>query len=265
MSTDRIVAVNGSSSGIGFATCKLLAERGSNLLLIGRDLTRLQITKNRLSSYDVKVLHSQFRPEFVNEDSPILLDLLHSNNYELSGLVLCGGGIRHQGTFNSLSLLEWENTLKDNLLGSVGLLRCLSEKIVLDKSPVVFVSSFVATHPGSWNPHYSTAKAGLNNLMIHLARIWSPLGVCVNSVSPGYTDTEGFNNLIEKQANENSDYTYKSSEARINRLLESVPIARLIDPVEVARVILFLLTNGNGISGANIKIDGGLTTGARKI
>ena len=92
--------------------------------------------------------------------------------------------------------------------------------------------------------HYTAAKAGLLGLSRHLAREWAPDGVTVNAVSPGIVDTPMARGATD--------------EARMARVLASIPFGRLAEPEEVAALVCFLASDEAAyITGANVDIHGG--------
>ena len=110
------------------------------------------------------------------------------------------------------------------------------------KGVVVNVSSICAKgNPGQ--AAYSAAKAGLNGLTLALAKEIGPLGIRVVGIAPGYFDTRSTARNV--------------AEARLSRIVASVPLRRLGHVDEIARAIDFVVAN-EYINGTILELDGGL-------
>ncbi|TLY47102.1 MAG: SDR family oxidoreductase, partial [Gammaproteobacteria bacterium] len=91
--------------------------------------------------------------------------------------------------------------------------------------------------------NYSAAKAGMHGFTMALAREVARKGVTVNSVSPGYCNTAMVRAVPENVR---------------SQIIANIPVGRLGEPVEIARVVDFLCADESGfITGANIPVNGG--------
>jgi acetoacetyl-CoA reductase len=91
--------------------------------------------------------------------------------------------------------------------------------------------------------NYSAAKAGMYGFTKALAQEVASKGITVNSVSPGYVATE----MVKKVA-----------PGVLEKIIAQIPVGRLAEPEEVARVVVFLASDDAGfITGANIAVNGG--------
>lgn len=261
-SLNDLVVVTGASSGIGFATAQLLIQKGLDVLLVGREIRRLEKTKLRLSADEQRVLVGQLRPDNAETDAQIIHESILKSRRSLVGLVCSAGGIRKVGPLESLTSQDWQDTITDNLILPVAISKALLPSIEENAARVVFVSSFVWTSPGLWNPHYAVAKSGLINFVKYLAQKTAKYGVTVNSVSPAYTATEGLlRHLGENDKDAPSKEAKESDQVskRLQDMAKKMPMRRLLSPSEVATTILFLLEGPRSISGIDILVDGALT------
>jgi 3-oxoacyl-[acyl-carrier protein] reductase len=93
---------------------------------------------------------------------------------------------------------------------------------------------------------YTTSKAALIGMTKTLAVELAKYNILVNTVSPGFTDTDLTRSILSKSA--------------INELIEKVPLQRMASPDEIANTVLFLSSDLNSyITGQNIIIDGGFS------
>ena len=111
---------------------------------------------------------------------------------------------------------------------------------------VVNISSVVGHTGNAGQIPYTMAKAGLDALTRSLAQEVQDRGILVNSVAPGFIDTEMTAGL--------------SDEVKA-RLLERIPLGRMGRPEEVAEVVAFLATSGSYVTGSVIHVNGGMYGG----
>jgi 3-oxoacyl-[acyl-carrier protein] reductase len=95
--------------------------------------------------------------------------------------------------------------------------------------------------------NYAAAKAGLEGMTRALAREVGSRGICINSIAPGFVDT---------------DMTRALNESQREALLAQVPLGRLAQPEEIAAAVVFLASSaGAYITGATLHINGGMYMG----
>ena len=137
-------------------------------------------------------------------------------------------------------LRTWGRVFHVNFFASVVLARGLCAELAAAKGAVVNVTSIAGNqvHPFA-GAAYATSKAALKALTREMAHDFGPLGVRVNAIAPGEVDTAILSPGTEKIA-------------------AALPLRRLGQPDEVARVILFLCSDDSSyVSGTEIEVNGG--------
>ena len=243
------VLITGASSGIGAATAKIFAAHGHDLLLLGRNLERLEQTalacrkidgniRIKILAQDLNALDFKLVEEKLKTISP--LDILINN-----------AGIYQQASVATCTTENWENLFQTNLLSTVKLTQfCWNIFTENKKGSIVNVSSTLGIKPIANTSAYSALKAALTNWTLSLALEGAPFNIRANCVSPGIIDTpiHPFHHYNELEK--------KTVEDKINRfqLLKNMG-----KPEDVAESIYFLASDKSKFTtGSNLNVDGGI-------
>jgi 3-oxoacyl-[acyl-carrier protein] reductase len=240
--------ITGAAGGIGKATCSLLVRNGGHLVVSDADESKLLKLCAELKSDETQIL-------------PILLDVTNQEEVRLAGekieqtfgrldVLVNGAGISPKGPNGRVRVDEmdpeqWRRVLDINLNGSF---YCSQIAVKLmkkqGKGHIVNISSSAGrTYSGITGAHYAASKAALISLTRQLAGEVGPDGIYVNAVAPGRIDTP----MIW-------DVSVEVNQQAVN----NTPLRRLGTPEEVAKAILFLLSDQSSfITGAVIDVNGG--------
>ena len=244
------VLITGASSGIGAATAKVFAANKNDLLLLGRNLDRLEQTalacrkidtniRIKILAQDLNTLDLKMVEEKLNTISP--LEILINN-----------AGIYEQASVAKSTSEMWENLFQTNLLSTVKLTQfCWNIFTTNKKGSIVNVSSTLAIKPIANTSAYSALKAALTNWTQSLAIEGAPFNIRANCISPGIIDTpiHPFHHYDEPEK--------KAVEDKINRfqLLKNMG-----KPEDVAESIYFLACDKSKfITGSDLNVDGGIS------
>jgi 3-oxoacyl-[acyl-carrier protein] reductase len=150
------------------------------------------------------------------------------------------------GLLTLMSDEEIHRTLALNLEGSIHLIRAAA-RIMLARGggSIISISSVNALRGHRGVSVYSATKAALDGLIRSLARELGPAGIRVNSVAPGYFESDMVRDLTEEQR---------------QRIVRRTPLGRLASPDDVVRVVRFLAgPEARFITGQTLVVDGGFT------
>jgi len=244
--------ITGAASGIGKATALRFGEAGSDLELVDIDLERLEeVAKEIRSKYDVEVnIHK------IDLSKKSEIDKLWE---KLDGrepdILVNNAGIYIFKDFIELTEDFLEKVMRVNLYSVIWMCQHMIKRRLEKGGVIVNVGSIESILPFASNlVHYDVSKIGVIGLTRALAREYGGKGFRVNVVIPGGIETEGVKKLKKETIMKLKIDIMKTGRDFMNRL----PMRRMGDPDEVARVILFLASDlASYVNGAAIAVDGG--------
>jgi 3-oxoacyl-[acyl-carrier protein] reductase len=140
---------------------------------------------------------------------------------------------------------EWDDVIATNLTGTFNLTKALIKNMIKNRyGRIINISSVsgLMGNPGQVN--YSSAKAGLSGFTKSLAKEVGSRGITVNSVAPGFIET---------------DMTAYLDDNAKTRLIEDIPLKRLGSVQDISDLVIFLSSeDASYITGQTISVDGGL-------
>lgn len=228
------VLITGGTRGIGYAIAEAFLEQEAEVHVTG--------TKKHGKGPHGSIFHSC---DFSNsENIENLCDKFHRKNIEV---LINNAGINKTGAFAELSPEDFLRIQQVNLYSAFRLIQAVLPEMTLKKwGRIINITSIFSIISKEFRAPYSASKFGLDGMTASLAAEVAESGVLVNSVAPGFIDTELTRNVL--------------GEHGMREMAAKVPIRRMGKPEEVARLVLWLASNENTfLTGQNIAIDGGFT------
>ena len=170
-----------------------------------------------------------------------------------------GGSAARGGGALVLSDSDWQQALDLNLLAAVRLDRAFLPSMLKQHCGVVIhISSIQRTLPlYDATLAYAAAKAALTNYSKGLAKEFSSQGIRINSVAPGYTETDAAVGMVNEIA-ERTGVSRDEARQSVMDALGGIPLGRPNTPNEVAELVAFLASDrASSITGSEYVIDGG--------
>lgn len=235
--SNKVAVVTGGNSGIGYATAKVLNEKGATVIITGR---RKEAIERAASELNVTGL-------LADQSNLADIDLLVAKVKEDFGkvdILLINAGITKFSSIASMTENVFDEVMNVNFKGAYFTLSKFIP-VLNDQASVVFLSSTSATISPESASVYAASKAAVNAVMKIAALELSTRKIRVNAVSPGPVATE----ILNKLGLDNSVET---------QLINSIPLSRLGKADEVADLIAYLSSDSASfITGSNFLIDGG--------
>ena len=179
-----------------------------------------------------------------NEDCERVIGEVLEQHGQLDILVN-NAGVTVDKTMRKMTPEEWDHVIHVNLSGAFYLSRAILQHM-LDRGygRIVNISSVIGSSGGFGQANYASAKSGLFGLTMSLALETAAKGITVNAVTPGYITT---------------DMTAAVPGNVMDKLIANIPVGRLGEPNEVARVVEFLADPESAyITGQVYPVNGGL-------
>lgn len=240
------IVVTGAGSGIGAACVKRLSEEGATVIAV--DLTGDGAQGSETAAEGRGRIESVALDVSDHNAAIALLAELRQRLGAVHGLINCAG-ITGVGTILDTMPEAYHKTMSVNLDGTINMCQAFVLAVKDDDYPraIVNISSGAGLlgHPN--RIPYVASKFGVSGITKAMCPELGPLGIRVNAVAPGVTNTPFMNHVL----------TAPEAIARVNALH---PIGRTAEPSEIAAVIVFLLTeDASFMTGAVVSVDGGQT------
>ena len=240
-----VAVVTGGASGIGAACARELAARGAQVVLLDRD--------ERASAVARDVNGRAFVVD-VGDDAALerCAESVETEVGPVEILVNSAGVLQQPLPPDRLSMKVWDDVIRVDQRGTYLCSVVFGKRMATrGHGSIVNIASIVATRSVPLHA-YAPAKAAVVSITECLAAEWGPAGVRVNAVSPGHTLTPALQDAIDK------------GERDASILERNNALGRMVEPVEVARAVAFLVSSdAAAITGVNLPVDcGWLVTGS---
>jgi NAD(P)-dependent dehydrogenase (short-subunit alcohol dehydrogenase family) len=240
--TGKVCIVTGAGRGIGRGMAEGLARNGATVVLAGRTRATLEETATAIGGQ--AIVH----PTDVSKESDViaLRDATLAKHGKIDVLVNNAGVDPIFKGIERTSLEEWQHIIDINLTGTF--LCCKYIGGAMTKGGSVINVSSVAGHVGLLRSvPYCASKGGAELMTKALALDWASRGVRVNTLAPGWVDTDLTHELL-------------THETHGQRLLAGTPLGRFATPNDMAGGVVFLASDASSfMTGQSLVIDGGWT------
>ena len=233
MFNNKKLLVTGGTGSIGGTICQYFNKNGCEEIFS----TTTDINKVRQDQDYIK-----FRELNLNNIEKSNIDEIF--DFDIDYLVL-NAGLNRDNIFLRMSSDDWNNVINVNLNSSFHLLKHFIKKMVKKRfGRIVFISSVVAHTGNPGQVNYTASKAAISGMVKSLALELSTRNITVNSVAPGFIQ---------------SNMTDKLDDGQKKAILERIPMKKLGNANDIAKAVGFLCSqNADYITGQTLHVNGGL-------
>ncbi|MFD1735884.1 elongation factor P 5-aminopentanone reductase [Bacillus salitolerans] len=233
----KYVLITGASGGIGNEITRQLLRNGYGVYAhYNQNIEGIQQIIKEFPNEEAFIVHSDLSKGTGVEK---LLSQLH---HSIDHLVLCSGNTFY-GLITDMTHEEIEESIQLHITSPFTLTKHLLPSMIYKKEGnIVVISSIWGNVGASCEVLYSMLKGGQNSFVKALAKEVAPSNIRVNAVAPGAIDTSMLSHFSEEE---------------LVKLKEEIPMGRLGKPIEIAEMVLFLLSEKVPyLSGQILTVDG---------
>ncbi|GAB4392847.1 MAG: acetoacetyl-CoA reductase [Gammaproteobacteria bacterium] len=242
---DKIVVVTGGMGGIGTAISTRFSEMQAKVIATynrGGDHNAAQEwqKQQRNKGFDIEIA-------FIDvTDYSLCVDTMQTieNRFGRIDVLINNAGITRDVPFYKMEHQQWLEVINTNLNSLFNITRpVINGMIKQGYGRIINISSINAQKGQFGQTNYSAAKAGMHGFTKSLAQEVARKGITVNTISPGYVET---------------DMVMAVPEDIREKIITQIPVGRFGQPQEIANAVIYLASEQSGfITGSNLVINGG--------
>jgi ketoreductase len=257
---DRVALVTGASRGIGKAIAQALTREGAKVALCARDAEAVRKAADEISPGDGRALG--FRADVTDKADVRALVQGVVARWGQIHILVNNAGINARIPIQSDDDHRWRSVLDATLLGAYYVTREVLRHMP-DRAPsedgtpggrIINLSSILGRFGVPGYTAYCTAKHGIIGFTRALALEVAGRGITVNAICPGWVETD----MADRGMGETAAVLGITKSDFRRQALDAVPIKRILDPKEIADLVVYLASDAaSGIIGQAINLDGG--------
>ena len=242
---DKVAIITGGAglNGLGFASAKMMAEQGANIVILDLARANPEDAAARIGAQHVGLVADVTDKAACEKAVQIALA-----KFGRIDVLVNNAGITQPRKTVDISTADYDAVLDVSLRGSLYMSQAVLPAMQAAKSGSIICISSVSAQRGGGivgGPHYSAAKGGVLGLARAMAREFGIDGIRVNCVTPGLIETDIMKGLIPDD--------------KMKHILDQIPMNRLGEPSDIAGCVTFLASPlSKYCTGMTLDVNGGM-------
>ena len=243
MLTGQIALVTGSSRGIGQAIAHALGKQGATVIGTATSEAGAKNISEMLESAGIKGIGMVLN--VAEQDSIVECLKAVTTDFGPPDILVNNAGITRDNLLMMMKDEQWNDIINTNLSSVFRMCKAVIRPMMKKRhGRIINISSVVGVTGNAGQTNYAASKAGLIGFTKSLAREIGSRNITVNTVAPGFIDT---------------DMTRELSEEQKTKMIDQIPLGRLGNADEIASAVVFLASPGAAyITGETIHVNGGM-------
>lgn len=238
----KVAIVTGGTRGIGYEIVRLYLQNNAKVVLFGSReesvKNALDLLKKENDGYDV----CGYYPDLTNLEEVESVFSEVKNKYAKIDILVNNAGVSSSVPFADYTMEEYDRVVNTNIKSVFVCSKAALNYLKETKGTIINTSSMVSLHGQTAGVMYPASKFAVNGITKSLSRELAPMGIRVNAVAPGITETDMVKNLPEQV---------------IEPLIKTIPLGRIGTPTDVANAFLYLASPmADYVTGEVLQVDG---------
>ncbi|WP_170533364.1 SDR family NAD(P)-dependent oxidoreductase [Ruegeria atlantica] len=237
---NKVILITGGGTGIGKATASAFIANGAKVVITGRRQSVLEEATQKLGPQAYAIVGDVSKD---GEPARIIEETIRK--FGRLDVLVNNAGTGKMGPLSETSDQDIESIYRTNVFGPLAFAREATPHLANSKGAIINISSVVARGMMPGAAVYASSKAAVDHATRLIAAELGPMGIRVNAVAPGLTDTEITADV-------------KSNEQMLGMIIAQTPMGRIGEPEDIANAVLLIADNRAGwITGQSVQAGGG--------
>lgn len=238
----KVAIVTGGTRGIGYEIVRTYLKNNAKVVLFGsREESvnnALDLLKKENPNYEV----SGYYPDLCSLESVGEVFKQVKEKYGKIDILVNNAGVSSSIPFESYTMEEYDRVVNTNIKSVFVCSKAALDYLKETKGTIINTSSMVSIHGQTAGVMYPASKFAVNGITKSLSRELAPMGIRVNAVAPGITETDMVKNLPDEV---------------IEPLIKTIPLGRIGTPADIAYAFLYLASPMAAyVTGEVLQVDG---------
>lgn len=242
---DQVAVITGGAQGIGRATAELLAKEGAKVILVDVDEALAQKAASEIVQAQGSPIAAGVKADVTSFEACDAAIKLALSTFGKIDILVNNAGVTKDNLVMRMSEAEWDFVLDINLKGTFNFIKAAVRPMMRQHSGrIINISSVVGLEGNIGQSNYAASKGGVIALTKACAKEFCSRNILVNCIAPGFIKTR-LTDVVSDEAKK--------------RMIDRILLGRIGDPIDIARVVLFLASEDSSyITGQVINVNGGV-------